>query len=57
MSRPRQMDGQLGGPKQIRHKLITNKQWQTGVKLIRGLFGWDNGNLAIASSLKMLPEG
>lgn len=57
MSRPQQMDGQLGGSKQIRHKLITNKQWQTEVKLIAGLFGLDNGYVAIATSLKMLPEG
>lgn len=26
MSHPQQMDRQLGGPKQIRHKLISNKQ-------------------------------
>lgn len=56
MSRPQQMDGQLGGPKQVRRKLITNKQWQTRVKLIAGLFGLDGGNLVIATSLKMLPE-
>lgn len=33
-----------GRTKQIRHEIITNKQWQTGVELVAELFGLDNGN-------------
>lgn len=37
MSHPQQMDRQLGGPKQIRHKLISNKQWLNGKQLLNYL--------------------
>lgn len=37
MSPPQQMDRQLGGPKQIRHKLISNKQWHNGNAVLFGV--------------------